>query len=219
MAGGGGMTPGKRLFDVLFSLYLMAFLAPVIAVVAVQCLRRQGRPLFYGSERMRTPEEGFTLWKFRTMADDPDDRGVTGGDKAARITPYGAWLRARRLDELPQLWNILRGDVSFVGPRPPLRRYVEMFPDLYAEVLRARPGVTGLASLVYAPHEERVLAATRTPEETEAAYVAVCIPRKAALDLLYRRHRTFWMDVKLIAWTTAKFLPRRIRPRRKGRFV
>ncbi|UWQ18108.1 sugar transferase [Jannaschia sp. M317] len=212
------MTVGKRLFDILFSIYLMAFLSPVFAVVLWKAWR-QGGPIFYGSERMKTPTEAFTLWKFRTMADDPNDTGVTGGDKAQRITPLGRALRKRRLDELPQLWNILIGDVSFVGPRPPLRRYVEMFPDLYGKVLKTRPGVTGLASLIYAPHEERILEACPTPEATEAAYIRVCIPRKAALDLLYQRNRSFWMDVKLISWTTAKFFPRRIRPMRKGRFV
>lgn len=213
------MTFGKRLFDILFSLYLMAFLAPVIVVITFMVWRRQGRPILYGSERMKTPDQGFTLWKFRTMADDPNDSGVTGGDKAQRITPFGAWLRRRRLDELPQLWNILKGDISFVGPRPPLRRYVEMCPDIYDEVLKSRPGVTGLASLVYAPHEEFILRSTATAEETEAAYLRRCVPRKAHLDMLYQKHRTFWMDVKLIAWTTAKFLPRRIRPMRKGRFL
>jgi lipopolysaccharide/colanic/teichoic acid biosynthesis glycosyltransferase len=166
---------------------------------------------------MRDPASGFTLWKFRTMAAGPDAGGVTGGDKAARITPVGRKLRRARLDELPQLWNILRGDVSFVGPRPPLRRYVEMFPELYGRVLRSRPGVTGLASLVYAAHEERILAACATPEATEAAYVRRCVPRKAALDLIYQRNRTLWLDLKLIGWTTARFLPSRWRPRRKGR--
>ena len=213
------MTPGKRLFDILFSIYLMAFLAPVIIVVTWKVWRQQGRPILYGSERMRTPTQSFTLWKYRTMVADPSDAGVTGGHKVARITPLGRALRRRRLDELPQLWNILKGDVSFVGPRPPLRRYVEMFPDLYADVLKSRPGVTGLASLIYAPHEERVLAACDTPEETEREYIRVCIPRKAMLDLLYQRHRTFWMDVKLISWTTAKFFPKRIRPKRKGNWV
>ena len=219
MAGGLRVTAGKRIFDILFSIYLMAFLAPVILIVTIQCLRKQGLPLFYGSERMKTPTQGFTLWKFRTMADDPNDSGVTGGDKSARITEYGAWLRKRRLDELPQLWNILKGDVSFVGPRPPLRRYVEMYPEIYGEVLKSRPGVTGLASLIYAPHEERVLAGCETAEETEEVYCRICIPRKAELDLLYQRNRTFWMDIKLISWTTAKFFPRRIRPVRKGKFV
>ena len=213
------MTFGKRLFDILFSLYLMAFLAPVFVVVTWKVWRQGDGPIFYGSERMKSPDEGFTLWKFRTMAPDPSDRGVTGGDKGRRITPLGRSLRRRRLDELPQLWNILRGDVSFVGPRPPLRRYVEMFPDLYAEVLRSRPGVTGLASLVFAPHEARILEACETADETEFAYIRVCIPRKAALDLLYQRRRSFWLDVKLISWTTAKFFPRAIRPRRKGKWV
>lgn len=213
------MTPGKRVFDILFSIYLMMFLAPVIIVVTWKIWRQGDGPIFYGSERMRTPSQGFTLWKFRTMSAQVRDGGVTGGDKAARITPLGQALRRRRLDELPQLWNILRGDVSFVGPRPPLRRYVEMFPDLYADVLKSRPGVTGLASLIYAPHEARVLRETTSPEETEAVYTRLCIPRKAALDLMYQKRRTFWLDVKLISWTTAKFFPKRIRPRRKGRFV
>jgi lipopolysaccharide/colanic/teichoic acid biosynthesis glycosyltransferase len=210
------MTPGKRLFDVLFGLYLTAFLAPVIAVITWRAWRAGDGPILYGSERMRSVTEGFTLWKYRTMAPDPADRGVTGGDKADRITPLGATLRRRRLDELPQLFNIVRGDISFVGPRPPLRRYVEARPDLYARVLRARPGVTGLASLVYAGHEERILAACATPEETEAAYLRRCVPRKAKLDLIYLENRTFWLDVKLIAWTTGRFLPRAIRPTRKG---
>jgi lipopolysaccharide/colanic/teichoic acid biosynthesis glycosyltransferase len=213
------VTPGKRVADLLFALFLSVVLAPVIVAVALLVWHRQGRPILYGSERMRGPDEAFILWKFRTMAADPSDGGVTGGDKSARITPLGATLRRLRLDELPQLWNVLRGDVSFVGPRPPLRRYVEMFPDLYARVLRSRPGITGLATLVYAPHEERLLASCATPEATEAAYIRRCIPRKAMLDLLYQRHRSFWMDMKLVSWTTAKFFPKAIRPKRKGRWV
>lgn len=213
------MTTGKRLFDILFSLFLMVILAPVIAVVAWKIWRQKDGPILYASERMKTLDQGFILWKFRTMAPDPNDTGVTGGDKANRVTPLGAALRKRRLDELPQLWNILRGDVSFVGPRPPLRRYVEMFPELYAQVLQSRPGVTGLASLVYAPHEEMILSACDTAITTEDAYVRRCVPRKATLDLIYQRNRTYWMDVQLISWTTAKFLPRRIRPKRKGRYL
>ena len=211
------MTPGKRALDLGLALLLSVALAPLAAGVALMVARGRDGPLLYGSERMRSAAEGFTLWKFRTMAQGPDAGGVTGGDKAARITPAGRRLRRARLDELPQLWNILMGEISFVGPRPPLRRYVEMFPDLYARVLRARPGVTGLASLVYAAHEERILAACPTPEATEAAYVRRCIPRKAALDLIYQRNRTLWLDLKLIGWTAARFLPRSIRPTRKGR--
>lgn len=209
----------KRLFDILFAIYLALFLAPVFVVVIYLCLRHQGRPLFYGSERMQTLNKGFTLWKFRTMTVSDSDSGVSGGNKTARITPLGAKLRRLRLDELPQLWNIFKGDVSFVGPRPPLREYTERFPEVYGPVLQSRPGVTGLASLIYAPHEARVLAGCTTAEETDAVYCETCIPRKAQLDLLYQKHWSFWLDVKLISWTTAKFFPRRIRPKRKGRFV
>jgi lipopolysaccharide/colanic/teichoic acid biosynthesis glycosyltransferase len=217
MAPGGGVTPGKRLLDLTLATLLSVALAPLIAVVALLVATGRDGPVLFGSERMRSASRGFTLWKFRTMATAPDAGGVTGGDKAARITPLGGRLRRARLDELPQLWNVLRGEISLVGPRPPLRRYVEMFPDLYAAVLRSRPGVTGLASLVYASHEERILADCATPAETEAVYCRRCIPRKAALDMIYQRNRTLWLDVRLIAWTAARFVPARLRPRRKGR--
>ncbi len=211
------MTPGKRALDVALALLLLVPVAAVGAVVAVLCLLLQGRPLLHGGERMRAPGEGFRLWKFRSMRPDPRDAGVTGGDKADRITPLGRSLRRWRLDELPQLWNVLRGDISFVGPRPPLRRYVELRPGIYARVLRSRPGVTGLASLVYAAHEDRLLSRCATPEETEAVYLCNCVPRKARLDLIYQRNRSLRLDLGLIAWTAARFIPRGLRPRRKGR--
>jgi lipopolysaccharide/colanic/teichoic acid biosynthesis glycosyltransferase len=109
------------------------------------------------------------------------------------------------LDELPQLWNVLRGDMSFVGPRPPVQVYVDDFPELYAQVLLNRPGITGLASLRFHRHEERLLAACKTREETDFAYRTRCIPRKAALDMIYQRHRSFCFDLVLI-WQTAKRL-------------
>ena len=206
------MTPAKRALDLALALVLSGVLLPAIAVIAGLCLLRQGRPIFFGSERMRGTDEAFTLWKFRTMSADPHDGGATGGHKAARITALGRRLRTHRLDELPQLWNVLRGDISFVGPRPPLRRYVDLRPELYARVLAARPGITGLASLIYAKHEERLLARTRTCIETEAIYLRSCMPRKATLDLIYLHNRTLWMDLVLIGWTAARFLPR---PRRR----
>src|SRR5690606_28666329 len=107
-----------------------------------------------------------------------------------------------RLDEVPQLWNVLKGDMSFVGPRPPLRVYVERFPDLYAQVLRSRPGVTGLASLHFHRHEEWILARCATPEDTDAAYARRCVPRKARLDLIYQRRRNLCLDMALM-WRTA----------------
>lgn len=193
----------KRLFDIVLALMCLVVFLPVGLVVAAVLLWRDGRPVFYVSERMKTPDEAFGLIKFRTMHTDAADRGVSGGDKRARITPTGAMLRRTRLDEVPQLWNILRGDISFVGPRPPLRAYVERFPDTYAQVLAARPGLTGLATLVFHRREEELLSKCKTPEETDAVYARRCVPRKARLDKIYQERRTLCYDAKLLLKTVA----------------
>lgn len=202
------MTPGKRLFDIVLALVLIGPLGALMIVIAAVLLVAQGRPILYGSERMRDPARAFTLWKFRSMRPSAADSGVSGGDKVARVTPMGKLLRASRLDELPQLFNILTGDMSFVGPRPPLRQYVEAFPDLYAEVLKSRPGVTGLASLVYHRHEERLLAGCASTEETDRVYSRRCIPAKARLDLIYRRRRTLCLDLWILARTVRRVAER-----------
>lgn len=203
------MTPGKRALDLVLALALAIVLVPVLAVLLVVLLVTEGRPLFYASERMQTPTRAFTLFKLRTMRPDSADSGVTGGDKSRRMSPLHRFLRRSRLDEIPQLWNVIRGDISLVGPRPPLRRYVEAYPDLYARVLRSRPGVTGLATLHFHAHEERLLAACRTAAETEETYRRRCIPRKARLDLIYQRRRTICLDLRLIAATAARPFRRR----------
>lgn len=195
------MTPQKRLFDIVLSLVLVLVLAVPAAGIALLVLLRSGRPVFYASERMKGPDRAFRLWKFRTMRPAAGDGGVSGGDKAARITPEGRVLRRLRLDEIPQLYNILRGDMSFVGPRPPLRLYVERFPALYARVLRSRPGITGLATLHFHRREERLLAACTTAEETDAVYSRLCIPRKARLDLIYQRNSRLCLDLAIV-WQT-----------------
>lgn len=204
-----GMTLSKRLLDLCVAGALLVLLAPVMALLAVWILLRDGRPVFYISERMKTPTEGFRLIKFRTMRSDAADSGVTGADKAGRITRVGAFLRRTRLDELPQLWNILRGDMSFVGPRPPLRRYVEDYPDLYGPVLQSRPGLTGLATLTYHRHEQRLLSASTSAAETEAIYRRACIPRKARLDMIYQRRRTLCLDIWLMFRTIFRRRPRK----------
>lgn len=200
------MTLGKRLLDLSLAFLLAVILFVPFIVVALIVLLRDGRPVFFTSERMKTPSQGFVLWKFRTMTVDQNDSGVSGGDKKARITRTGAILRRRRLDELPQLWNIIRGDMSFVGPRPPLRRYVELRPDLYAKVLENRPGVTGLATLTYHGREERLLSTCKTAKETEKVYLEFCVPAKARLDLLWARNHSVCFDIVLIWRTIARVL-------------
>ncbi len=195
------MSFDKRLMDIVLALVLSVLLSPLIVCAALLILIREGRPIFYVAERMKAPGQPFNLWKFRTMRSAAQDSGVSGGDKADRITDTGRFMRRTRLDEVPQLWNILRGDISFVGPRPPLRRYVEQFPELYAEVLKSRPGVTGLATLAFHRTEERLLAACSTAEETEAVYTRRCVPAKARLDLIYAHNRNLCFDLKLMVAT------------------
>lgn len=202
------MTPIQRLCDLLFATLLVVLLAPVFLGLVIWLLLKQGRPLFYVAERMRSPDRPFQLWKLRTMHVVAADAGVSGGDKAARVTPQGAWLRAKRLDELPQLWNVLKGDLSFVGPRPPLREYVERFPDLYAQVLKDRPGVTGLATIVFHKHETWLLERCATPQETDAVYTRICVPRKARLDLMYQRRRNICSDFDIVFQTIGNLLRR-----------
>ena len=204
------MTPQKRLFDLTLALTLALVLAVPFLVLVVVLLVVEGRPIFYVAERMRAPDRPFRLWKLRTMKVAGTDSGVSGGDKSARITPMGRFLRRARLDEIPQLWNVLRGDMSFVGPRPPLRQYVERFPALYAEVLKSRPGITGLATLRYHAHEERLLAPCGNAAETDAVYARRCVPRKARLDMIYQRHQSLCFDLALIAETGGRVLLRRL---------
>ncbi|MFI0396216.1 sugar transferase [Paracoccus jiaweipingae] len=203
-----GMTISKRLTDLLLALVLLLPLGLVIVVMAVVLLIVQGRPVFYRAERMSAPGVAFTQYKLRSMApvtDDQPDRGATGAHKHWRITRIGRFLRRTRIDELPQIWNILRGDMSFVGPRPPMREFVERFPALYGQVLKSRPGVTGLATLIYHRHEDRIMSRCKTPEATEAAYYRRCLPAKLRIDLIYQRQRTLLLDLWVI-WHTVKIV-------------
>ncbi len=201
------MTPMKRFLDVLAVLVLAIPLLPLGLLTALAILILDGRPVIYWAERMKTPTQSFKLAKFRSMTVRPAEAGVSGGDKASRITRTGRFIRRSRLDELPQLWNVLKGDISFVGPRPPLREYVERFPELYAQVLKSRPGITGLATIVYHRHEELLLARCKTAAETDAVYARACVPRKARLDLIYQRRRNLRFDFYLMLKTVFKRLP------------
>jgi lipopolysaccharide/colanic/teichoic acid biosynthesis glycosyltransferase len=200
------MTLSKRLFDLGVALFLGVLLIVPLGLIMAVLLVAEGRPVFYIAERMKTPTEGFGLIKLRTMRPAPPgaNAGVTGGDKSARMSRLHRILRRTRADEIPQLWNVIRGDMSLVGPRPPLRLYVEAFPELYGQVLQSRPGITGLASLRFHATEERLLAACRTPEETDAVYRRRCVPRKAALDLVYQRRRNLCWDLMLVLETAAR---------------
>lgn len=213
------MPRSKRIFDICFALLLLVPLSVVMLIVALLLLIAQGRPIFYAAHRMRGPNEPFTHFKFRTMISQQQDSGVTGGHKKWRITPLGRFMRRSRIDELPQLFNILRGDMSFVGPRPTIRQYVERYPTVYSQVLKSRPGVTGLATLIYHRHEDSILAGCKSAEETEQAYARRCLPTKLKIDLIYQRNRSFGLDL-WIMWRTVVIVlgrDRRLARRKKGK--
>ena len=191
----------SRLFDLVIAIALILPASAIMAVVALAIAICDGRPILHVSERMRRPGQAFRLYKFRTMRPAAGDSGVTGGEKASRITPLGRILRDLRIDELPQLFNILKGDMGFVGPRPPLRAYVELYPRIYAQLLRDGPGLTGLATLVYRRHEARLLSACSDASETDAVYRRRCIPAKARLDLIHQRHRSLPFDAGILLKT------------------
>lgn len=209
------MPPSKRIFDFTFALILLVPLSVVMAVVALILLVAQGRPIFYAAPRMSAPGRTFTHLKFRTMLRQDGDSGVTGAHKHWRITPLGRFLRRSRIDELPQLFNILMGDMSFVGPRPTIREYVDRFPTVYGQILKSRPGVTGLATLIYHRHEDRILARCKTAEATEAAYARRCLPAKLKIDLIYQRNRTMALDLWIIWQTLRIVFYKDERPRRR----
>ncbi|MBD3803882.1 sugar transferase [Thioclava marina] len=193
----------KRLFDFSLALVLLPLLLPLMAVLVVVLALCHGRPWFHVQERMKSPSRRFRMWKFRTMVPDPGDHGVSGGHKAARITPLGRVLRRTRADELPQIWNVLRGDMSFVGPRPPLPDVVARFPDLYEKVLVSPPGVTGLATLRFHAREARIMADCSDPAQAQDLYDRRCVPVKARLDLIYLRRASRRFDLMLI-WQTLR---------------
>lgn len=199
----------KRLFDIFLALVLGIPAIPALAILYVMVVMRDGRPFIYRSQRNTSFEKTFDLLKIRTMRTVPahENIGITGGHKSSRITPMGKYLRAHRLDELPQIWNVLKGEMSFVGPRPPEPRYVQARPETYKRVLRDQPGITGLASIIYHRHEGDLLAACTTQAEAESIYMRRCIPRKAALDQIYHVNKSLRLDFYILYLTAAKLIP------------
>lgn len=210
------MPASKRAFDVVLALILLIPLAAVMALVALVLLVAQGRPVLFVQWRMCSPTAAFPLIKFRTMVSADTEFGVTGADQHWRITPVGHFLRRTRLDELPQLFNILRGHMSFVGPRPPMPELVQAAPEVFAKVLRSRPGVTGLATLIYHRHEYRILHNCQTAQETRETYLRCCLPTKARIDLIYQKYRTLRLDLWIIAATLYSVVLRPERPFRRN---
>jgi lipopolysaccharide/colanic/teichoic acid biosynthesis glycosyltransferase len=194
----------KRLFDVLGALVALLLLSPLLIGVAAAIKRDSPGPVFF--RQLRVGREGRLFWihKFRTMVADAADRGpqITAAHDP-RITSVGQWLRRSKLDELPQLIDVLAGHMSLVGPRPEVPRYVAMYPaDLRAKVLAVRPGITDPVSLDYA--DEGDLLANLADAELE--YVQVVMPAKLRASVAYAEGATLWSDLRVIARTLRMLL-------------
>ncbi len=188
----------KRFYDVVLAGLGLAVLSPVLVALAVLIVITDGRPVFYRQKRIGRNGRPFEMWKFRTMIVHADQNGpaiTRGGDQ--RVTRIGRVLRATKVDELPQLWNVVKGDMSLVGPRPEVARYVEQYTGEQREVLDYRPGITDLATLRFR-HEETLL---RQAGNLEEFYVRICMPRKIQMNLEYGRQANLVTDTWIILQT------------------
>ncbi len=191
----------KRTFDILFSFIGLIVLIPVFIIISIVIIFDTKGGVFYLQKRVGKNRRDFILFKFRTMrVDSVSDSLLTIGEDDSRITHSGAFLRRYKLDELPQLFNILNGDMSIVGPRPEVRKYVDMYSERQKQVLAVRPGLTDYASLKYI-NESEVLSKYDNPGK---AYVEVIMPEKLNLNLKYIKEKSFVTDLRIIFKTLAK---------------
>lgn len=193
----------KRILDVVSSaIFLMAFL-PVWLIVALMVALESPGGVFYRQIRVGKNNRDFYLYKFRTMRVGSDKKGLlTVGERDNRITKVGYFLRKYKIDEFPQLINVLKGDMSIVGPRPEVRKYVDMYSPEQLKVLSVRPGLTDYASIKYV-NENEVLAASDNPEQT---YIDEVMPAKLELNLQYIENQSVIEDIKLIFKTFVAIL-------------
>ena len=189
---------GKRVFDLIASAMGLILVSPLMLLIALLIKLHDGGPIFFLQERIGRYGKPFRIYKFRTMVTNAEQRGpslTTSNDP--RITPIGRLLRKYKLDELPQLINVLKGEMSLVGPRPEIRRYVEMFANEYQQILQIRPGITDFASIQYR-NENELLANTDNAEHT---YVSVIMPHKIQLAQEYLQNINLITDLKVIMKT------------------
>ena len=194
---------GKRYFDLFVSIVSLVVLLPVFLLVAVAIKLEDGGPIFFFQERVGRDFSTFKVVKFRTMTTDPQVAGpLVTSENDKRITKVGKILRKLKIDELPQIFNVLRGEMSIVGPRPEVPKYVKLFEKDYRKLLTVRPGMTGYASVVFR-NEEQVLSRYTEPE---IGYVTEILPKKTELELIYVSRVSFILDIKIFLWTFLKIL-------------
>lgn len=196
----------KRIFDILFSLVGLIILSPLFLIIAILIKKEDNGPVFYRGIRVGRYGKPFRIFKFRTMVIDAEKiGGPSTADDDPRITKIGKKLRKYKLDELPQLINVFKGEMSFVGPRPEVQHYVDMFTEEERQILSVRPGITDWASL-WNVDEGAILAGSSDPEKT---YMEKIRPIKLKLQLKYVRERNFLIDLKILFLTLVSIITKK----------
>ncbi len=195
----------KRFLDFIGSLILLILLSPILIILAILIKIDSKGPVFYRQERVTTNEKIFKIFKFRTMIQDADKRGaLITGKQDSRITRIGNKIRKCRLDELPQLINILKGEMSFVGTRPEVKKYVDMYTDEMKATLLMPAGVTSMASIKFKDEDEIISKQTKSGKTVEEAYVNEILPEKMKWNLEYIKKFSIFEDLKICIETVIK---------------
>jgi lipopolysaccharide/colanic/teichoic acid biosynthesis glycosyltransferase len=194
----------KRIFDFLVALLLLLLLLPVFLLVAVIIKCDTSGKVFFIQQRVGKDNQDFGIIKFRTMIADAEKNGQLTIGNDSRITRSGKFLRKYKLDELPQLFNVLKGDMSLVGPRPEVRKYVSLYNEEQKKVLSVKPGITDPASIRFAD-ENHLLAGCENPEEK---YIREIMPAKLKLNLEYIERQSFLNDIKILFQTVFRIFLR-----------
>lgn len=193
----------KRLFDLFFAILGLILLGPILLFVAILIKKEDGGPIFYRGVRVGLWGKLFRIFKFRSMVVNAEKIGASStSDDDSRITKIGKSLRKFKLDELPQLINVFLGDMSFVGPRPEVQKFVDLYTEEEKAILNLRPGITDWASLWNAD-EGAILAGSPDPDRT---YLEKIRPEKIRLQLKYARERSLWIDFIIILQTISKII-------------
>ncbi|MEQ8517569.1 MAG: sugar transferase [Cytophagales bacterium] len=189
----------KRFLDLIVSFLGLLILSPILLIIAILIVIDSGFPVFFKQQRVGKGNIDFGMLKFRTMRKDADKKGllITVGGRDSRITRVGYYLRKYKLDEFPQLFNVLKGEMSLVGPRPEVRKYVEHYSEEQMKVFSIKPGITDYASIQFR-NENELLAGRDNPEEF---YIKEIMPVKLSFNLEYLRKRTFWGDMAILFQT------------------
>lgn len=189
----------KRLMDIVLSLIVLACFFPFGILLAVCIILESKGGVFYRQERIGLKGVAFKVWKFRSMRPNAEFQGkLTVGERDPRITRVGAFVRKYKLDEFPQFINVLKGEMSVVGPRPEVIEYVRQYTETQRRVLEYKPGITDLASITFF-EENKLLAQSEDPEAT---YLKEIMPEKIRINLEYQQNATVWSDIKVV-WKTA----------------